>query len=310
MSLNLVKTVVSYLKEHIEEKYTARQIAEWIFENFPHECQEKKTKSFSINSDAELIQQLVAEISAQRPHMQKKYPQVKTTEGRPRKYYFTEKTDSAELIEAEEGITSVSGLISPTPKEHDLYPLISEYLWTELNVYSKRINEKRSTNKRGPNGNKWLHPDIVGMEDLSVEWHREIKDCVGQYSDTRTKLWSFEVKRLINSSNVRESFFQAVSNSSWANYGYLVSAEIEGSNTLKELRVLSAAHGIGLIQLQIDNPAESQILIPSEELPEIDWDTANRLAQENSDFLQYIKLVRQFYQTGDPRPKDWDIPRE
>jgi hypothetical protein len=30
----------------------------------------------------------------------------------------------------------------------------------------------------------------------------------------------------------------AVSNSSWANFGYLVAAEIEGQDTLKELRML------------------------------------------------------------------------
>jgi hypothetical protein len=114
--------------------------------------------------------------------------------------------------------------------------LLSTYLWAEFGVYSKRIDEKRSSNKRGPNGNRWLYPDLVGMEDLGSDWHQEVKDCVNQYSDKRTKLWSFEVKLLINRSNVRESFFQAVSNSSWSNFGYLVAGEIEGQETLKELR--------------------------------------------------------------------------
>ena len=49
---------------------------------------------------------------------------------------------------------------------------------------------------------------------------------MNQYSDKRTKLWSFEAKLLINRSNVRECFFQAVSNSSWANFGYLVAAGV------------------------------------------------------------------------------------
>jgi hypothetical protein len=106
--------------------------------------------------------------------------------------------------------------------EHALYPLLSLYLWEEFGVFSKRIDEKRSSNKRGPNGNRWLYPDVVGMEDLGAEWHQEVRDCVTQYSDKRTKLWSFEAKLLINRSNVRECFFQAVSNSSWANFGYLL----------------------------------------------------------------------------------------
>ena len=262
-----------------------------------------------MSTDAELVQQLVAEISSQRPRLQKRHPELKTTEGRPRKYYYSEKSDVAEVAAAE-GVIAAPMTVSSDAKlgEHAMYPLLSLYLWEEFGVYSKRIDEKRSSNKRGPNGNRWLYPDVVGMKDLGAEWHQEVRDCVNQYSDKRTKLWSFEAKLLINRSNVRECFFQAVSNSSWANFGYLVAAEIEGQDTLKELRMLFAAHGIGLIKLDADNPAESQVLIPARERDEIDWDMANRLATENRDFLDYVKLVKQFYQTGEARPADWDVP--
>lgn len=309
MALNLAKAVLGYLKERPDEKLTARQIAEWIFVTFPDECQAKKQSSQYVSTDTELVQQLVAEISSQRPRLQKRHPELKTTEGRPRKYYYSEKSDSAEVAAAE------SAVVAPTANtnddklgEHAMYPLLSLYLWEEFGVYSKRVDEKRSSNKRGPNGNRWLYPDVVGMEDLGAEWHQEVRDCVNQYSDKRTKLWSFEAKLLINRSNVRECFFQAVSNSSWANFGYLVAAEIEGQDTLKELRMLFAAHGIGLIKLDADNPADSQVLIPARERDEIDWDMANRLATENRDFLDYVKLVKQFYQTGEARLADWDVP--
>ena len=311
MALNLAKTVLEFLKKRPEEKLTARQIAEWIFENYPAECQEKKSSSRGdyIKTDGDLVQQLVAEIGSQRPRMLKRHPELKTTEGRPRKYYYSEKSDVAEVASAE-GVVATPTAETNDAKfgEHALYPLLSTYLWEEFGVYSKRIDEKRSSNKRGPNGNRWLYPDVVGMEDLGAEWHQEVRDCVNQYSDKRTKLWSFEAKLLINRSNVRECFFQAVSNSSWANFGYLVAAEIEGQDTLKELPMLFAAHGIGLIKLDADNPAESQVLIPARERDEIDWDMANRLATENRDFLEYLKLVKQFYQTGEARLADWDVP--
>lgn len=309
MALNLAKAVLGYLKERPDEKLTARQIAEWIFVTFPDECQAKKQSSQYVSTDAELVQQLVAEISSQRPRLQKRHPELKTTEGRPRKYYYSEKSDVAEVAAAE-GVVAAPMADSSDAKlgEHAMYPLLSLYLWEEFGVYSKRIDEKRSSNKRGPNGNRWLYPDVVGMEDLGAEWHQEVRDCVNQYSDKRTKLWSFEAKLLINRSNVRECYFQAVSNSSWANFGYLVAAEIEGQDTLKELRMLFAAHGIGLIKLDTDNPAESQVLIPARERDEIDWDMANRLATENRDFLDYVKLVKQFYQTGEARLSDWDVP--
>jgi len=44
-----------------------------------------------------------------------------------------------------------------------------------------------------------------------------------------------------------------MSNSSWANFGYLVAAEIEGDKTLKALRMLADAHGIGVIEQGVDN---------------------------------------------------------
>lgn len=111
----------------------------------------------------------------------------------------------------------------------------------------------------------------------------------------------------INGANLRESFFQAVSNSTWANFGYRVAANIEGrcSETISELRILSSLHGIGIILLNTEEPSESQILIPARERSDVDWNTINRLATENRDFLEYVRLVRQFYQTGDPRARDW-----
>lgn len=137
----------------------------------------------------------------------------------------------------------------------------------------------------------------------------DIRSLYEVYADKKTKLWSFEVKKLLNRSNVREAFFQAVSNSSWANFGYLVVADIEGTDTLKELRMLFSLHGIGLIQIDTENPSESQILIPARERGDVDWATCNRLTDENKDFLSFVKLVRQFHQTSDPRKKDWDLPK-
>ena len=75
----------------------------------------------------------------------------------------------------------------------------------------------------------------MALEDLASEWSSKVTECAKQYGDKKAKLWSFEVKRLINISNVRSTFFQAVSNSSWANFGYLVAAELE-EKAKKELR--------------------------------------------------------------------------
>lgn len=309
MSLNLTKTVVHFLKEHADTKHKAREIAEWIFSAYPEECRQKMEQSTAIDTEAELLQQLVAEIGSQRPRMQKRFHQVKTTEGRPRKYYWSEKTDLGEVEEAESD-TVASGVSTVKLTEHDTYPMLADYLWSELHLYSLRINEKRSSNSRGSGGNKWLHPDMVAIEDMTRHWSEEVKKCVHEYRDQRSKLWSFEVKLLINRSNVREVYFQTVSNSSWANYGYLVAAEIEGSETLSEMRMLFALHGIGVIKLDTENPTESQIIIPAKEKSEIEWSTVSRIADQNRDFERFVKQIRQFHQTGELKTGDWDIPEQ
>ncbi len=310
MGFDLSGKIIEFLRQNPEQRFTAREIAGWIFQTYPKECRQKQKRSTAkitpLDSDAALVQQIVAEIGSHRPQLQKRYAEVKTTEGRPRRYYFTESSDRAEIDQAESKAETATSASVNRP-ERDLYPILSSFLLSELGIHSKRIDEKRSSNSCGAGGNKWLHPDVVGMEDLSTDWHGEVRSCVQQYGDKKTKLWSFEVKCLVNRSNVRESFFQAVSNSSWANFGYLVANEIEGASTVKELRILSSRHGIGFIQLDGENPAESQIVIPAKEHNEIDWNTVNRLAQENKDFLNYVKQVRQFYQTGDVPRTGWDV---
>ncbi len=317
MALSLGKRVLELLKEKPGEAYTARQIAEWIAEKFPDECEDKKKRSQAVQSDDDLVAQLASEIGALRPALQKKNPGLRTTEGRPRKYSFVETAhtegdedgDASERFSLSPAQPGASGqaLAADQPKgEYRLYQILASYLCTQLNVYAKRINERRSANRYGRNGNQWLHPDLVGIEDLGSEWSQEVKDCVREYADKRSKLWSFEVKLRVDRSNVRQSFFQAVSNSSWAHYGYLVTSELAGDDdTLKELRVLSAAHGIGLILLNAEEAPESQILIPARERAEVDWSAANRIASENSDFRAYVKLVRQFCQTGELKEADW-----
>ena len=308
MKLDLKNKMIEFLQQNARQKYTAREIAEWIFSTYPQECEAKRRRSkataIPLTDNYTLINQLVAEIGACRQLIQQRNPQIKTTEERPRKFYYTEKSDQMEVEVAEiEGSMASS---SVKIYERDLYAMLTQFFWAEYGVYSKRIDEKRASNGRGPDGNKWLYPDLVAMEDLTRQWDQTVKNCVQQYVDKKATLWSFEVKLLINRSNVRQAFFQAVSNSSWANYGYLVAAELEGADTKHELQILASLHGIGFILLDTDAAAESQVVIPAREKAEIDWDTVNRIVGENRDFRDFIMEVTDFNQTGTTKLSDWD----
>lgn len=306
--LKLNNVVVECLSANRERRFTARQLAEWIKGHYPNECQLKLERSRSLKTEADLVQQLVAEIGANRPAIERRFPNVRTTEDRPRLYYWTDASEEAEVA-ATEGPLPLDSypvqLVETPPREMELYPKLAQFLTAEFGLHSQRIDEKRSTNKRGPQGNRWLYPDLVSLEDLTREWIPEVRNCVSEAGAQKARMWSFEVKLLLNRSNVREAYFQTVSNSSWANFAYLVAGEIEGVETSKELRILAALHGVGLIKLDNENPTESQILIPARERQEIDWANCNRLASENSDFQKVVNLLWQFHRTGDARPTEW-----
>ncbi|MEZ2623524.1 hypothetical protein ACBP82_03950 [Paenalcaligenes hominis] len=51
-----------------------------------------------------------------------------------------------------------------------------------------------------------------------------------------------------------------------------------------ELQMLASLHGIGILLLDTDSLFDSQVLIPAKERVEVDWQSVNRIATENSDF--------------------------
>jgi hypothetical protein len=300
MAMELRKRVFEFLTSKPEQRFKARDIANWICDTYPEEAEEKLRKSAALTTKTELLNQLVAEIGANRPLWQEKHPELRTSEERPRLFYWTQKTEHDEVAEAE-GKKPSARVDQPAEKtrEHDLYPRLIEFIKLEFKVHGHRVDERKSSNSGGAGSNRWLYPDVVGMENLAEGLNPEVVTALKVSSERRLRLWSFEVKILINRSNARETYYQAVSNSSWANFGYLVAGNIEGADTLKEIRILYAMHGIGLIKLNAENPAESEIVIPARDRLDVEWGMCSRLANENSDFSAFIKKVRQFFQTGD-----------
>lgn len=100
-SLQLSKTVPELLRGRPEQRLKAREIAVLIFERYPEACAAKKAKSPALETDADLIQQIVAEIGSQRKVIQDRFPQVRVTESRPRQFYWSEKSLELEVIDAE-----------------------------------------------------------------------------------------------------------------------------------------------------------------------------------------------------------------
>jgi hypothetical protein len=174
--------------------------------------------------------------------------------------------------------------------EKDLHPFMVYYGFYYLKAYLKTINHSKS-DKKG--FGEWVHPDIIGCYFPFRDWEGEVVEVSTLMGNTAVKLYSFELKRELSIATIRESFFQAVSNSSWANEGYLVAANIDTDDDfMNELKRLSTSFGIGVIRLDVDDPDSSEIILPAKSKDAIDWDTVNKLSSINPDFRDFLKRIR------------------
>jgi len=179
--------------------------------------------------------------------------------------------------------------------EKDLHSHLVYYASLYLNCYCKTINHSTSAKKEF---GEWQHPDIVGCKFPTEEWKNpEVFKLSASVGNISLQVFSFELKKKLSFENLREAFFQAVSNSSWSNEGYLVAPEIiENPEFLNELKRLSSSFGIGVIKLDLKEPDSSYVLFPSRVRETLDWETINKLFNMNSDFQEFIKRVNKDFE--------------
>jgi uncharacterized protein len=223
-----------------------------------------------------------------------------TIGSRPMKFYLKKlkysKEDLAEDLEVEDDLTHTMEY-----SERDLHAVLSYFIFYHMNAFSKTLDHKKSTKKEF---GEWVHPDVVACYFPIEDWKPEVYDFSMALKDTPIHLMSFEIKRQLSFSNLRESFFQAVSNSSWAHEGYLVASVIsEEKEFADELKRLCNSFGIGIIYLDVEDPENSQILIPADETEYLDWETINKLAI-NPDFKEFLNRVKRDVESKEIR-KEW-----
>ena len=199
------------------------------------------------------------------------------------KYYLSKYEDELNLTSIIEENSTVK--LSNTNKhyqERDLHKLLSSYLKND-NIFSKTIFHEKSSSK--DNHQKWIHPDMIGIKFLNLK-NKSSQALLKVINKSDSfELISYEIKREIKTDyDLKKTYFQAVSNSSWANYGYLVAFEIS-SNLKDEMERLNQSFGIGIIELKA-NPYESKVLFAAKN-KELDFKTIDKLCEINKDFEKF-----------------------
>jgi hypothetical protein len=212
------------------------------------------------------------------------------TDSRPKKFYL--KSQASQLDLSDIAISKEPTVVKKKRfdfLEKDLHPYLTYYAYYHLHCYTKTINHSQSSKKEF---GEWVHPDIVGCYFPLDDWKQEVYELSSSIGNISIRLLSFELKRELSFGNLRESFFQTVSNSTWANESYLVAAEVSEEEEFRsELSRLSTSFGIGVIKLNLEDPHSSEIIFPAKYREALDWETINKLTM-NADFKEFISTVK------------------
>jgi hypothetical protein len=180
--------------------------------------------------------------------------------------------------------------------ERDLHPLLTYFAYANpsfnrgRSIFTRTILHEKST-KSGYN--EWIHPDMVGFYLPLEDWRPDVIEFNRLSDNNSLRLFSFELKKALTKGNYREAYFQAVSNSSWAHEGYLVATDIlQNDEFLAELERLASSFGIGIIHLDPSDIDGSKVLYPARIRESLDWETINKLCEQNVDFEKFLQDVR------------------
>ena len=125
MRLELTKYFIELLRANPGREFTAMEVARWILENFPEECEEKKanSKNGRLKTDEDLLDQLRSEIYSAYGELSrsKKYPQLECKEGPPQLLFFSDHARDDEGFDVESLLSDL--FYSPSDCRCDYYNL-------------------------------------------------------------------------------------------------------------------------------------------------------------------------------------------
>ena len=181
--------------------------------------------------------------------------------------------------------------------ERDLHPLLASFVELSPNFNARVKTIFRESSIKSKKGrDKWLYPDIVGVSFEYESYEDSVLNFAAKFVKIPLKIYSFEMKKYLSIANLREYYFQAVSNSSWANEGYLVALDIDESDEelMEPIGSLNSSFGIGVLSLDSENLAQSKILAQPKFRANLDFNIINELCKKNPHFNKFLETVKDY----------------
>lgn len=182
--------------------------------------------------------------------------------------------------------------------EEDLHIPLTKYLYS-MKIYSKTINANATdVNLKGKM--KWGTPDIIAVT-FKDYINKSVLKLFNYINLPTTELYAYELKLKLTLGNLTEYYFQALSNSGWANEAWLVAMEIDENNydeLMEEIKRLNQSFGVGIIKLNYYNPEDSEILFSAKKRNNLDIDTMHKLCY-NRQFQDFINDVNEILEAKD-----------
>ncbi|WP_049235784.1 membrane protein [Moraxella canis] len=274
----------------VNRPMTIAQLWEFVLANKLHH----RLRSYDVSTESFIgksPERTFRAIITRNKHIFEEVPDTK-----PKQYIL----NSQQSRQAQSDVTDNSSQIahrSDKYHERDLHPVLTYFLKSDeyFQAYSKTIFHEVSP--KGTKGeDKWLYPDMVAVHFEYANYQKSsVLNFITKFNKPPIKIYSFEIKKELNFSNYKESFFQAVSNSSWANEGYLVAAQIlPDGQFIEALKKLSQSFGIGIIELNRREISQSKILSPAKFKDMMDYSVVDELANKNANFSQFLKTITDF----------------
>ncbi|MBW5411369.1 HrgA protein [Brachyspira hampsonii] len=182
--------------------------------------------------------------------------------------------------------------------EEDLHIPLTKYLYS-MKIYSKTINAN-ATDVTLKGKMKWGTPDIVAVT-FKDYINKSVLELFNHINLPTTELYAYELKLKLTLRSLTEYYFQALSNSGWANEAWLVAMEIDENNydeLMEEIKRLNQSFGVGVIKLDYNNPEDSEILFSAKKRNYLDIDTMHKLCY-NRQFQDFINDVNEILDAKD-----------